>query len=510
MTAGAHRPLRPPRAAPDRAATLALLAGAVVGIAAAGAAAGSTRTAGLLFVALVTATLAAVVRDVRRLLVAIVLLDIPFQWDFNIGWQPDAAALDALAGWSISATTIALACLYGLWIADGLLERGAPVARVRSAALPLLFLGFMLLSLVVAEDRTLAGFKISLAAQMAALFLYLASTLRTPSDVRFVVLFLLVGLCLEAAISLAIYGTGTTFRIAGINAHARVGETSDRIGGTMGSPTVAGSYFAFMTCIALAVFLGAAEARLRRLALLATALGIAALVLTLARGAWIALVVGVVVLALARRGMARGVSARAVVAMLAAALVLVPTARLIETRLTADDQGSAASRVPLIQLAGRMIEDHPLLGVGANNFTVRIPEYAGPQFSSDWLRTVHNKWLLTWTDAGIGALLTLLAFVGVTIGRAWRARRAADPIVASAGAGVAAAVAGHAVNMNFDILQGRTTSQMLWTAAALVAAPAFAVSAPRTRRHPTPRRAVAHDRRRPRAGTAGRRSAAPL
>jgi O-antigen ligase len=284
----------------------------------------------------------------------------------------------------------------------------------------------------------------------------------------------------------------------------------------MGSPTVAGSYFAFMTPIALAVFLGASEARLRRLALAAAALGILALVLTLARGAWIALAVGVVVLALARRGSGRGLSTRAVVAGLAAVIVLVPTARLIETRLTASDQGSAAARVPLIRLAGQMIGDHPLLGVGANNFTVRLPDYAGPQFSSDWLRTVHNEWLLTWTDAGIGALMTLLAFVGVTIGRAWRVRRDPDPLVASAAAGIAAAVAGHAVDMNFDILPGRTTSQMLGTAAAVAAAPAFAasrpavgVSAPHRPRHPTAHLPDAGAPRRPRAGIAAARSAGP-
>src|SRR4051794_33762349 len=156
MTAGAHRPPRTRWAAPDQGARLALLAGVLVGIAAAVAAGASPKVAGLLFAALVTASLAAVVRDVRRVLVAIVLLDIPFQWDFNVGWRPDVAALDALAGWSISATTIALACLYGLWIADGLAGAGAPAVRLRSAALPLLFLAVMVLSVAVAEDRTLA------------------------------------------------------------------------------------------------------------------------------------------------------------------------------------------------------------------------------------------------------------------------------------------------------------------------------------------------------------------
>jgi O-antigen ligase len=58
------------------------------------------------------------------------------------------------------------------------------------------------------------------------------------------------------------------------------------------------------------------------------------------------------------------------------------------------DRGSAESRIPLMNLALRIIEDHPVLGLGANNFTVVMDQYLSAEFRRGFLFAVHNKYLL--------------------------------------------------------------------------------------------------------------------
>jgi O-antigen ligase len=119
-------------------------------------------------------------------------------------------------------------------------------------------------------------------------------------------------------------------------------------------------------------------------------------------------------------------------------------------------------------MAWHMILDHPFLGVGANNFVLQVQNYAGGDFAAAWLSTVHHKYLLIWSEGGIGALAAFLVFLATAIVRGWRARHSADPLVAGVGLGLAAAVIGHAVHMNFELFAGGTTTQMLWLAAGLL------------------------------------------
>ena len=108
-------------------------------------------------------------------------------------------------------------------------------------------------------------------------------------------------------------------------------------------------------------------------------------------------------------------------------VVLIPLSGLIAGRLLGDDHGAASGRVPLIEISLQMIRDHPLFGLGANNFIIALPHYTGPEFSSDWLNVVHNRYLLIWTEAGIGALVAFVLFLVTTVRNGWRARHPSGP-----------------------------------------------------------------------------------
>lgn len=421
---------------------------------------------------------AAVLGHLRRLLLGAALLDIPFEWDKNFGFRPDVADLNALGGLSVSVTTIALVGLYAMWVARLLaFPEQTPRPNLRGAGAGLAFFALMVGSLLVAKDRTLAGFEIALVAELTLLFIYVASTVRTEGDIHFIVVMLLVGLALESLVALAIYATGGGFHIAGIVSHARAqqpGGGAYRVGGTVGSVNEAGSYFAFMTIVALAVFFSASGG-LRRLALCSAVAGLIALVATLSRGGWIAFAVGITVLMFGLRGPRHLRIPRSALVGTAVVLTLavIPLAGVVSARLTGSDHGAAAGRVPLMELAGRMIEDHPLTGVGANNFVVALPNYVDARFSADWITTVHNKYLLVWSEAGIGALIAFLLLIGGAIRRGFRGRHQDRPLLAGLSLGLAAALSGLAVHMNFDIFEGRPMMETLWLAAALVTAMTF-------------------------------------
>jgi O-antigen ligase len=460
---------RGPRATP-------VLVGGVAGLLAALVAAERSPRAVLLCLLVLLVSAMAVAGRIRVFLLGLALLDIPLQWNRYYGYRSDVDSLAALAGWGISATTIALAGLYALWIAEILVQpRTAPRPRIRAVTAPVVFFVVLVASVGVAGDRTVAGFQIAMYAQVLLLLVYVASTVRTAREIRFVIVMLLVGLCLESAITLGMYASGANVHLPGLSTRTTeaVGGDALRVGGTIGSPNNAGAYFAFMFAVAAGVFLGGIRGALHRLALASCVLALIPLALTLSRGAWIACLVSLVVLAIGSRG--RRVSSAGLVGLLLTLLVvLVPLHGEISQRLAGSDEGAAAGRVPLMRIAGEMIADHPFLGVGANNYVIALPRYTGGDFSAAWRSSVHDKYLLIWSEAGPGALLAFLVFVGVTIARGWRARDDPDPLVAAVGLGLAAAVAGNAVHMNFEIFAAGAPIQMLWLAGGLVAAPAFA------------------------------------
>jgi O-antigen ligase len=102
-------------------------------------------------------------------------------------------------------------------------------------------------------------------------------------------------------------------------------------------------------------------------------------------------------------------------------------------RITGDDEGSAATRVTLSELAFSMIEDHPIRGVGANNSPLMIKEYVTIDMGETWLNAIHNKYLLVWAETGIGGLLAFVWFLFITIYWGWRASKTNNRFIALTG-----------------------------------------------------------------------------
>jgi tetratricopeptide (TPR) repeat protein len=129
------------------------------------------------------------------------------------------------------------------------------------------------------------------------------------------------------------------------------------------------------------------------------------------------------------------------------------------SRLTA---GLGSNRYDFYRVALDLFADHPITGVGADNF---FEDYLQRGHSNETPRNPHNLALRTLAQTGIVGTLLLLASSLAALAASWRAMRGADPL--------AAAVAGGAVMaFLYWVVHGMT--DWFWEWAGL-GAPAFAL-----------------------------------
>ena len=428
-----------------------------------------------LVVALLSPLLALTRASVQKFLLAVVILDIPFQFGTHLFYNEKVEDFGAMGGLSISSATLALAALYFAWFIQAAAKRTTETRRKLHRGLPLLvYLVFIGISVLVAQDVKLAVFEACLFLESYLLYLYVSNQVRTREDLRFMVTVLLAGGLVESLVMIILSFTGMPGTIGGLPTHIHVetspGEAFMRIGGTVGSPNTASSYLAVLLSAAGGLLFTNLGRLYKILAGAVIALGGVALIVTFSRGGWMALATSAILFGffLSRR---HGLSLRGPIAILVLlTLLYLPFHNVISARLFGDDKGSAESRVPLMHLAFRIFADHPVLGVGANNFSVAMGPYLTPEFRHGFLYAVHDKYLLVLCETGIGGLAAFLAFLFAALRRGWQCWNFSDSFLSPLALGFTVGIAGHMVHMNVDIFRGRPMQQMIWLVAALLVA----------------------------------------
>lgn len=235
-------------------------------------------------------------------------------------------------------------------------------------------------------------------------------------------------------------GTGASYQGEDVRAVGTFGPTD-----VMGMATVV----AFGVVCAVALALGAGEARQRSVAVLCALALLPPLALSFSRGAWIATAVACGA-QLLLAGLRRAV--KAVAALAAAGMILVGGlglgSAMLQERVTsitqvtdAPDQ-SVTDRYTMWAAATDMWREHPLTGVGLKGF----PEYrdghaslalssgsdiagAGTAFHKQALLSPHNMYLLVLSEQGLVGLFALvgswLALLVCALGGLVRLRRTA-------------------------------------------------------------------------------------
>jgi O-antigen ligase len=230
------------------------------------------------------------------------------------------------------------------------------------------------------------------------------TAVRRTRDVRWVMAAFLVG-----AILAVLYGAAS-----GNN------DDGSRLAGALGDPNETAAVM--VAAAALAVALGAAERRSRRLRWASFATALAALVglaATASRGGLIALgltfVAAVLMAGRWRRhaAIAAGVGAVLIVGWF---VLLAPASS--RSHLSNLQTG----RTTLWTVAGRTIEANPILGVGNDNFSVASSRYLirpGVTTAADQIVTTpkvaHSIYLEIWADLGVVGLLLFAGLVVITL-----------------------------------------------------------------------------------------------
>ncbi len=413
----------------------------------------------------------------RRVFLAMALLNIPLQIAVHFWYREEVGNLGSLGGLNISIMTIALAGLYS----SGLLRRiasGAPRTRTQirtRVSIPLAaYLLITVFSILVAQDIALALFDVFALLEAFLFYVYIANSVNSREDLLFILRFLLAGLLLQGLLMTAL-GVGVIGDVSMPGFRLRVDSNKelydfDRVGGSVGSPNDAADYMAVGLAVAFSVLLATVGRKYRNLALLSLGIGVPALAFTFSRGAWISCLLSLAILTLA--GIYRKqISLRTlIIAAAPVVLVVIVLSGPITERLFADDAGSADSRVPLMRMAGLMIADHPLMGVGVNNFPLAMEPYVSRGFAGEFVYAVHNKYLLIWAETGIAGLIAFVWFLIATIRKGYQCWKRRDPFYGPLALGCAAALAGHMVHLLVEFLRGHPTTQMMVLLAALIAA----------------------------------------
>lgn len=137
---------------------------------------------------------------------------------------------------------------------------------------------------------------------------------------------------------------------------------------------------------------------------------------------------------------------------LAMGLLLSPVSPL--ARLLHPDSGgviAADDRLELWSAGLRMVSQHPLLGIGLDNFKAEVPAYLGPGQDIDFI--AHNTYVQMAAEMGLPGLLAFIWILIVTFRSLARSRRRAAEsdsiLIHCVASGLFAGLAGFAVAMFF-------------------------------------------------------------
>lgn len=215
-------------------------------------------------------------------------------------------------------------------------------------------------------------------------------------------------------------GTGTEEELLWTQA-----ELFSRVSAFLRTPTEMGWVSSALIPIIIAPIIAYAKdfSKYQRIILAGSAFfGIAAIILSLARGSWIALVVGTgIIILFAWKNWEKAERKHYFAAIggliLLSAMALAPFGGRIYERLTTDDGDSAAIRLPLMQVAWNIIETNPLVGIGLSGYRTAMYRYDDTKehVTQVFPGTVHNSFAHITAEIGIpgGIFFGILLLIAV-------------------------------------------------------------------------------------------------
>ena len=325
--------------------------------------------------------------------------------------------LHGVPGLQVSGFYITLSLLYLRWI----LKRH-PNPRINVSIITLIALFIIIcISNLFAFNRTVSVLETYRVFMIVFMSYYLCSNITDRNMIVLLSCTLIATIPIETIIAACQYfglftSSSSIFGDSGVVTHEMGYAEVMRPSGTFSHPDKFAIYLTQVIPLSTASLLVTRKFLPRIYALIVFLSGMLALVMSLARAAWIGVACGLCVLffllwrlTIVRRKMLIIYSAITVIVAISAPIVILP-------RFLKSDMGSAQSRIPMAINAIAVIKTYPFLGVGPNNYPLESWRYAPEDLSTalvGW--PVHNFYLLIGAECGLIALVIFLLFSAIVI-----------------------------------------------------------------------------------------------
>lgn len=350
--------------------------------------------------------------NVRRFLLASIVLTLPLNADYNLLLQ--TGMLSGARGLTISMMDVLLYIAVAFWLIDA--ARSKQVGAIRfypKISWPTLgLIAIMAVSTIVSQNRLWSLLDIIMYLKVYVFFLYFANNLRDRNDIRLVIQMFFIGIIVETMLSLWQINQWPgleNLRLFGIFAESGTAiklDTFDttRPGGTMLSCNHLARFFGYLLPLAYILSLRGESAWERWFARITSLIGTVGLIFTLSRSTWIAMVPSVLLLfpfMLSRRLLTLRIIRNIAVMTMLTIVLLLAFRGLIWDRIVSYDFGSGKTRITSAQAAIRMIKAHPVIGVGINNYGNHAKYFYDAEEPRSQYWIVHNSFLLYAAEIGV-------------------------------------------------------------------------------------------------------------
>lgn len=363
------------------------------------------------------------VRDLKFFFLCAAFLALPVNLGIFFLYQETPFLLIS-PGLKASLFDIPFFLLFAIWILKLLFAREALHFPLRLHLPLLIFLLFTTLSAFLAPHKRSAIFTLILVLKCYLVFLYLSNNVKTRREFRAVALCLMAGLAFQGFIGILQYLLGGTLGLEFLG-EARRGvyqkvlgeETVSRVGGTIGAPNSLAMYLNLFIPLGFALLFSSLSLLCKLSFFVVLGAGTLAELFTLSRGGWIALSAALLFAAffcLAK--VLRRIALSGLILAVFALFTIPPVilfSSMVRTRLFGEDYGSAESRIPMLEVAFNMVEEHPVTGVGLDNYTRVMNRYDTTPMGISYIFPfpVHNVFLHLAAETGVISLLALLLFL---------------------------------------------------------------------------------------------------
>lgn len=375
----------------------------------------------------------------------------------------------------ITTVDVVLLFLYFIWAGEGTMFRDLRSGLKKPVfLLPVSGIAITLLSAVNALDQRIVWAEIVRYLWMTALFIYVAVRVRRREHLWAFMLGWLVFLSVQVIVSMSQRFTGGFLGIELFALRPDPMEPNSlefmRPFGTQIHPVFLGCVVAMVSLMVGCFALHVPRSSIMRWGLLGCIpLSVASAYLSKARGPLVALVpaVAVVVIFAVRRKFLspRVLLVGAILAAIGAAAFQPQISSLVGSMFGSESNASENwnARWQINEIAFRMVEDHPFVGIGINSFESQIPNYTKEENPFDF-RPAHNLYILMAAETGFIGLGLMLVVGLVYLRYAYRLTRSDDPMFVTLGIGAIAVMTFIAFEeLNSFTLKQDIPMAMFWT-----------------------------------------------